>query len=596
MDVDLPELAGRLHKKAIGKNPVRTNLTFAQHRTPKPRWFKLQDGSLNWFKRDDLRPSSLKGTLGLKGCLVQISDDDRHKLVIRIPDGKELIILSDSEITIRRWHTAISHTIDLLHNPNRLYKRRPRIYVEDEDLPNSAADEPPPDKSKSTINKLSRALSSHFLFKSTMGLQDVIDMLVPNNVRAGDVICWQGDPGDKFFVLEHGTCEVVVDGKRVTTLNAGSAFGELALIHNLPRAATIRAVTPCVLWAIDRVNFRGLLAQSSRNDRDQKLAALNQVSLFQNLSRGVISRVVDVLEVATFEKGNYIIRQGDVGDQFYIVKAGDVAITQTDDEHPDVEDQIAECHEGDCFGELALMQDETRKANVIAASEIVECYTLDRNTFTSMMGSLKVMLEQSRLVQLLKNVRILKDLRVDQLEKVACAARPKTYREGEVIINQGDVGSEFFIVQEGCVQVVIGNECVSELEAGSYFGELALISNQKRAATVISKGDDTRVQVLGRHEFDRLLGPLESLLKQEAESKVSSRMTKNMSRMVSRLKNRSKSSKSMVEEKAAESRAGLEDLEVVALAGKGIHDFVCQSSILSSRCSLMQDHWATSRL
>ena len=70
-------------------------------------------------------------------------------------------------------------------------------------------------------------------------------------------------------------------------------------------------------------------------------------------------------------------------------------------------------------------------------------------------------------------------------------ARPRlrTCRDGDEIIRQGDKGNDFFIIQEGFVLVQVNGEVVTELGSGAYFGELALLSNQRRAATVIAKGN-----------------------------------------------------------------------------------------------------------
>ena len=61
--------------------------------------------------------------------------------------------------------------------------------------------------------------------------------------------------------------------------------------------------------------------------------------------------------------------------------------------------------------------------------------------------------------------------------------------DGDEIIRQGDKGNDFFIIQEGVVMVQVNGEVVTELGSGAYFGELALLSNQRRAATVIAKGN-----------------------------------------------------------------------------------------------------------
>ncbi len=63
----------------------------------------------------------------------------------------------------------------------------------------------------------------------------------------------QGDIGDNFYVIDVGEVEVLVSGQHVTNIGENGTFGELALIHGRTRAATVRALTKCKLWAIDRL-------------------------------------------------------------------------------------------------------------------------------------------------------------------------------------------------------------------------------------------------------------------------------------------------------------------------------------------------------
>src|SRR5204862_7744015 len=81
------------------------------------------------------------------------------------------------------------------------------------------------------------------------------DRMREMRASAGEEIVRQGEPGDLFYVIEDGTVEVSVDGQPAHELGRGDAFGEIALLRNVPRTATVTARSDVVLYALDRGTF-----------------------------------------------------------------------------------------------------------------------------------------------------------------------------------------------------------------------------------------------------------------------------------------------------------------------------------------------------
>jgi hypothetical protein len=84
--------------------------------------------------------------------------------------------------------------------------------------------------------------------------------LVRRAVGQGDWIIRQGASGDRYYVIDEGEVDVVIDGAHVRTQGPGEGFGEIALIRDMPRTASIRAHTPVVLWELDREAFLAAVA------------------------------------------------------------------------------------------------------------------------------------------------------------------------------------------------------------------------------------------------------------------------------------------------------------------------------------------------
>ena len=102
-----------------------------------------------------------------------------------------------------------------------------------------------------------RILGAVPIFASLPGasLEHLAGRLVPMRLDAGTMIVREGDAGDRFYIVAEGTVEISEAGKPLSELEAGGYFGEIALLRDLPRTATVTSKTPVVLYALDREDF-----------------------------------------------------------------------------------------------------------------------------------------------------------------------------------------------------------------------------------------------------------------------------------------------------------------------------------------------------
>lgn len=109
----------------------------------------------------------------------------------------------------------------------------------------------------------------------------------------------------------------------------GEAFGELALLYNAPRAASIIAKTAVKLWQLDRNTFNHIVKDAARKKREQYEDFLDSVSILKHIDHYEKAKLCDVITEQTFAPGSKVITEGDEGDVFYLIISGSAVATKT---------------------------------------------------------------------------------------------------------------------------------------------------------------------------------------------------------------------------------------------------------------------------
>lgn len=175
--------------------------------------------------------------------------------------------------------------------------------------------------------------------------------------------------------------------------------------------------------------------------------------------------------------------------------------------------KVATIEPGGSFGELALMYGAPRAATVMSAESSSTLWALDRITFRRIL--MDSTFQRRRLYEsFLEEVPLLSTLDKYERSKVADALETHKYPAGTTVIKEGDAGEAFYLLESGeCEAFKAGkDEPVMHYKKGDYFGELALLNDAPRAASVVSK-TEVKVATLGKDGFQRLLGPVESIMR-----------------------------------------------------------------------------------
>eukprot|EP00752_Nemacystus_decipiens_P011818 g10487.t1 len=281
-------------------------------------------------------------------------------------------------------------------------------------------------KPEATAQLILTAIEQSVLFKNC-GKEDfsmLVEAFAPVSYPKGTQVITQNEKGDDFYVVEEGVlqCFVTFPGeKEEVEVRApyvkGESFGELALMYNNPRAATLRAAEDCKLWSIQRSTVRSILTSIRGKMVASKIEMLGNVyigedSLKSKLSTSDIEQLVDALEEEEYADGQCIVREGEIGHFFYIVQSGEISVHKRGGEGGDgrgeggggegssegIGPQVSTLKPGSYFGERALLSDETRKATCVAIGRTV-CLSLGREDFAAALGPLEDIMSKAAGIQ-----------------------------------------------------------------------------------------------------------------------------------------------------------------------------------------------------
>lgn len=255
------------------------------------------------------------------------------------------------------------------------------------------------EKTDEQVERLLKRLNNSFMFAS---LDDkdkaiVVSAMEEKRYQAKDIVIKQGDDGKELFVVGSGLlkCYKKIKGEEnfLKDYHPGEAFGELALLYNAPRAATIIAENECELWSLDRECFNHIVKDAAIRRRERYEDFLSKIEILQDMDPYERSQLADVLKSVTYKAGDFVIREGDEGNVFFIVEEGTaVALKVLHVDQDPVEVKVYSS--SDYFGELALIKNAPRAASILVTSEL-KCVSLDRHSFKRLLGPLEDILKRN---------------------------------------------------------------------------------------------------------------------------------------------------------------------------------------------------------
>jgi len=261
-------------------------------------------------------------------------------------------------------------------------------------------------------------------------------------------------------VIGSGTVTFRVAGNEVGHLEAGSSFGEQALLYSSPRAATAVARTKCGLFRLDQGTFRGLFQKLMKESHAKVLATLRKVLLFKDLDESYLNKISYNLKVFKYHDGEVLVKQGDPR-RLFVIQEGKVDIDVGEGSSvklggADYKLVAKTIEAGKCFGEYAIMEDKWGFKTATAVGD-VEALSIDREQFMKVLGGdlqglIKKSLDKKKLMHVRFGAR--KGPTENQLDLLVRNIKERKFPKGHVFFTEGKQASPaLYLIRKGKVSV-----------------------------------------------------------------------------------------------------------------------------------------------
>jgi CRP-like cAMP-binding protein len=252
---------------------------------------------------------------------------------------------------------------------------------------------------------------------------------------------------------------------------------------------------------VSRVRFR-----LQRRWRVEAAEMIDQLSLFDDVPEDALSELAGRVRLRSFSAGQPVVRQGERAEAFYVVRKGVLRVVEEDPATGEEVRTLRSLGRGEAFGEVGLAETAPRAATVRAAQD-VEVFEIDKGTFGELLADILQAPRFAPTIQSVAEVRKMacfSHLEMDELVELVEQGEWVNVTPGEVIVEQGEEGDAFFAISSGQVQVSQDHQSVRTMGPGAHFGEIALLLDVPRTATVRAL-TPVRAFRLDRQGFDKLV-------------------------------------------------------------------------------------------
>ena len=387
------------------------------------------------------------------------------------------------------------------------------------------------EKTDDELNIIEEAIENNFIFKGleTEERTTLVKAFEEHSVRANEVIITEGERGDYFYVIMTGRVFFSIGGKTVGEGGTGTSFGDLALLYDCPRAATCTASEATALWRVCQNTFRQILAKMRISDDQEVMHVLQKVPFLKNIETMYLKAMASAASRKTYKKGEVIIRKGDLGDVFYIIREGRVVVTDIEYGGDIYDDQVLKA--GSYFGERAIVTKmEPRVAN-ITSTQNTSVYCISRDVFLKVLGPLKDLVLKSNDLRTLRSIPALarSDISNEEHMEMVSLVTERSMTKGTTLYSEGEETSGgIYFLRSGKVEIKSLNtrRIIDKIiTAGGYFGVVdTILPRSKKSLSTATVIEDCQVGYIDGSDLEPVIQDMSRLNRMSSATSLKSQL------------------------------------------------------------------------
>jgi CRP-like cAMP-binding protein len=232
---------------------------------------------------------------------------------------------------------------------------------------------------------------------------------------------YEGDIGENFYILLDGKVRLLISQRgseestfsEIAQLSSGQSFGELSLLKNQPRTATVICMQSCYFMTLSKENYIRLLGKSMSKMLEDKIEFLHSLKLLNRWSKRSIEKLSFVFHPRSFKQGEIIYSKDDPSIGAFVIITGEVELTiwNKSEKNLPKELKVALICEKDFFGDDEVLKDTKRKFNAKCVSKVLTTYFISKEDFLEK-------IDKDSLSNLVKSNKLRNSLRESRLDSV----------------------------------------------------------------------------------------------------------------------------------------------------------------------------------